>query len=277
MAGFSATVRDKAFWRRNGVFIGVIAVMVVVIAVVLCLLNAPSGGNDTPPPVKTSVRVAHKVQTALEGMSVRMLGQLGRFGIDYAHVDPSTLKDTLYQVSQGTTSDMDPQMYRSRSSAYLSVLPDIASGSPIDYDTRGVAQWYNPWESDNGVSYAIKDISVHASHTGTLVDGTMNRPKVVVTASFTSTLSYAARLSDDATSSNVYHLYTHDVHEDHVKLAFVKQKGVWKLYSTDLPDHFVLATWRDPSSDAYHLEQLRFTDRGSSFAVPSATPSTKAS
>jgi hypothetical protein len=244
--------------RNVKLIVGVVVTVTVVLGALLWVTRPPS--EETPARVQSSVPLSKTDQLASESVAAEFLKVAGNFGIKSSEITGDNIRNVSYLL---TTGDVSINRYlTSREDSYSFLNRSyIYTGSPLDYDSRAVAQWKAPTEDRNLTSYQSLNVVAKARTEAQMItlEG-IETPAAEVDVTFDSKETIRLVTANDTTWDGSYSVLEKSFPKNTVTLLLVQDETVWKVYSqSNLQKQFLLSTWANPDSTAYSTDQTGFT------------------
>lgn len=244
--------------KRNLKLVVSVTAVVAVILGALLWVTAPS--EEAPESVNSRVSLSRTDQLASESSATEFLKAAGNFGVKTSELTGDNVRNVGYLL---TTGDVSANRYiTSRKDSYDFLSKTyIFNGSPLDYDSRTVAQWKSPTENRNLATYQTENVSAKAKADAQIV--TINGKEEIaaeVDVIFDSKETIRTVTANDTTWDGSYSVLEKTFAKNKVTLLLVQEDGSWKVYAqNNLQKQFLLSTWETPDSDAYTSDQTGFT------------------
>lgn len=235
-------------------------VLVVIAAVLGVIFWLSSGDEDATPEIKSNVSVTEQEKLAAKSVAEEFVKSSGNFGVRTDQLTGDNIRNVSYLIEKGEASVKDYLL--SRQDSYNFVKDNyVFSGSPIDYDTREMAQWKNNFESSRMATMAVQDVSGIPNDNGQYltVNGSDTRG-IEVQVTFNSKETIRDVTANDTSWDGSYAVLEKTFANNTVTLLLAESEEGWKVYSQkDLDNQFLLSSWKTPNSDAYSDRQTSFT------------------
>lgn len=237
---------------------GVVVVIAVVLGALLWVTRAPA--EVIPGNVSSIIPLSESDQIASELVATEFIKSSGTFGIKDAELTGDNIRNVSYLLSSQDTSIKKYLTSRKDSYNFLNKTY-VYKASPLDYDSRAVAQWKTPTEDRNLTSYqSLNVVAAARSKAQALsIDGkTSNAAEVDVTFDSKETIRLVT--ANDTTWDGSYSVLEKSFPRNKATLLLVKDGSEWKVYAqSGLQKQFLLSTWSAPDSNAYTDAQTGFT------------------
>lgn len=256
--------------KRLKYLIGAVIVFIIAMISIIFLVIPSNTDNDN---LDSSIDISNSDKKTIGDNTKDIFNKIGNFGVISDSLTADNISDVRNIILHNPNNAGD--YFVSRSDAYQSISTSIMPGSPIDYDSRDVAQWDNSLEAGDLTSYSLLSTQVNVSDKGNIVeinDG--NKTTVDVDVVFSSRETKRVVTGNDTNWDGSFNVLQKSFSDNKAHLTFIKDGDAWKLYNIDKVDNtFLLATWKNPSSDAFDSTQDNFNivDK----LKPSMTPSEK--
>lgn len=243
--------------RNIKLVVGVTAVVAIILGALLWV-TAPS--KEAPESVKSRVPLSRADQLASESSATEFLKAAGNFGVKSSELTGDNVRNVSYLLTTGDSSANRYVTSRKDSYNFLSKTY-IFNGSPLDYDSRAVAQWKVSTENSNLATYQAENVVAKAKADAQIVtiDG-KEEIAAEVEVIFDSKETIRTVTANDTTWDGSYSVLEKTFANNAVTLLLVQDNSSWKVYAqNNLQKQFLLSTWETPDSDAYTGDQMGFT------------------
>lgn len=257
--GNSSFLPQDDYSKRFIKLISVIAAVLAVIVGGVLWLTADSD-PDADPEIKSNVSISDSEKIAAKTVAEEFVKSTGNFGVRSESLTADNIRTVSYLINTSDTSVRDWVTSR-RDSYEFAQTQYVHAGSPLDYDTRVMADWKNVFESSRLVTMATTSITGVPSDKGEYlnIDGTEVRA-IEVEVTFDSKETIRDVTANDPTWDGSYAVLEKTFPNNVAKLVVAETEDGWKVYAQrELENQFLLSSWKTPNSDAYSDRQTNFT------------------
>lgn len=254
--------KDRYEAAHDKRIIKLIAAAVVFTIIVLCgllwITRTPSveeTGN-----VKSDIPLIESGRIASESVASDFIKSAGNFGIKESELTGDNIRNVSYLLTSGDASIK--KYLTSRKDSYSFLRSNyIYKNSPLDYDSREVAQWKTPTEDRNLTSYEVTDVTAIARDKAQVltIDG-KETTAAEVDVTFNSKMTIRLVTANDTSWDGSYSVLEKSFPKSTVTLLVVQDGESWKVYAqNNLEKQFILSTWSNPDPNSYTDAQTGFT------------------
>lgn len=230
----------------------IIGVLVSVGVVLAALFWMTSGNDDSENEINSSVSLLDEEKMAAESVAREFVKSSGNFGIRTDQITGNNIRNVSHLIHEEDTSVKDYLL--TREDSYNFVKSEyVYPGSPLDYDSRAMAQWKNQFESNRLATFEAKDVVAESNKDGKYLSIEGRQYKALnVKVSFNSKETIRDVTANDTSWDGSYNVLEKTFPNNTVNLLMVESDEGWKTYQqSDLENQFLLSSWKTPNSDNY--------------------------
>lgn len=250
----NTSTHDK---RVIKLIVGAVVITAVILGALLWVTRAPSA--EEPGKINSNVPLSASGKIASEATSKEFIKSSGNFGVKGSELTGDNIRNISYLLR---TNDASNSKYvTTRKDSYNFLKTYIYKGSPIDYDSRVVAQWQSPDEARNLTTYEASNVVAKARDNAQIltIDG-KETTAAQVDVTFDSKETIRVVTANDTSWDGSYSVLEKNFSRNTVTLLLAQDGEQWKVYAqSNLQNQFLLSTWQTPDSNAYADAQSGFT------------------
>lgn len=238
---------SKDYNRRLITLIVAVFGVVAIICAGLFLLNP----KDTGDSVDSIVEVTESEKLSAENVAEEFIKSAGNFGVITNAIDGDSILDVSYLLIDEYSKSSDYLL--SRADSYIATKDQyIHSSSPLQYDTREVTSWLNPFEIDRLATIEAKVSEADSHENGKYLNiNEVNVKAIEVDVTFDSKETVRDMTANDSTWDGSYSILEKEHPNTTATITVALDSDEeWRIYSVrNLDKEFLLSTWKNPSTD----------------------------